>query len=237
MSDLEACPTCGKPVMGETALVAHLEFSHDIDDPHEYLRSLEAPEPGRDWAPILRWGGVGAASLAALVIAVVAIGLLSGDSSADVAASEGATTTTAAVPETTAAPTTTAPPTTTVPPTTAAPTTTTTAPPVTQPAKAPAGGDVDTGDFRKPFLRDARIVACEAGGDADRHEIGFSFTGARDIVFDGVGFPDDTGDGAHTMVHRAAPGSTGYVDHVSVADGDGNEYQVPITPPLYFQAC
>jgi hypothetical protein len=238
MSEFDGCPNCAKPVMGRTALLAHLEFSHGITDPHEYLVSLEAPPPGRDWKPILRWGGIGAGALAALVGAAVFVAG-SGDSPTAVAAAGSeSTTTVATVPSTTAAPTTTAPPTTTTPPTTVPPTTAppTTAPPA-KPVKAPSGGAVDADAFRAPFLNDAHVVSCTPGEDTDRYEVGFSLSGARDIVFGGVGYPGDTGNGDQVIVREAPTGSTGYLDHVTVADGGGSEHRIEITPPLYLAGC
>ncbi len=39
----ETCPLCEKPVMGDTALLGHLEFGHDIADPAGYVDQLRNP--------------------------------------------------------------------------------------------------------------------------------------------------------------------------------------------------
>ncbi len=44
------CPQCDKPVMGPTALLAHLEFSHGVEDPIGYLLELQAPDRPRRWS-------------------------------------------------------------------------------------------------------------------------------------------------------------------------------------------
>lgn len=235
--DLTACPICEKAVVGHTALLGHLEFSHEVIDGEAFLQSLGDPEPVRSWGPIIRWGAI--ALGAVLGIALVATVLLGGadDGATPVAAAGTAssttqpesdesgdqtTTTTSTVPPTTAAPTTTTPPTTTS-------TTTSTVPPERDP--------VDAADFRKPFVTGAAVASCTSDGTTDRYTVAFTFSGAREIVLDGVGFPGDSGDGDHEIEHEAPAGSTGYLDHVNVADGAGDVQRADITPPLYLGGC
>ncbi len=228
MGDVDGCPTCGKPVMGRTALLAHLEFSHGVDDPVGHLLALETPDrPAREWKPYAAWGAAAVVVLAVIVGGVVVLGGSSGD--ADLAAAGVETAAATPMPSTTAAPSTTLAPTTTVPPTTVPPTT------------APPATGLDDGtvgvEFRRPFLRDAHVVGCAPGGDGDRYTLGFVLSGAHDIVLGGVHFPDRTGDGAQTVDQIIASGSTAYIDRVQVFDGGGTAHVVTVTPPVYLGGC
>lgn len=228
----DGCPLCEKPVMGRTALLGHLEFGHDIADPEAYLASIEQPGTARKRS---RPGGAGGATrvlaVVLLLMALAAAGWygsqeLLADDDAEVAAdatdddpSERTTTTTTA-----SAPT-------AVPQTTAAPTTTTTTTTTT----------ATTGDeelpFRAPFLDDAETTGCTTQGDVDVHEFRFRFSGARNITFDGVFYPDETGNGERTSTHELPSGSTTYLDRVVVLDPSGGEHHVEISPPLYLGSC
>lgn len=231
----EQCPTCGKPVMGRTALLAHLEFSHEVAAPQDFLRALEhPPRERRNWQPILKLSGVVVASVALAVGGFVVVsGASNGDAAVDAAASDTGGPTTA--PSTTEASTTTQPTT-----TTAAPTTTTTVAPTTVPTTTqvlPRDAELAEEDFRKPFLRDAHVVLCRSSGGQDVYRVGFTLSGSRDIVLDGDAYPDRTGDGLHVVDRPIAAGSTTYLDEILVADGGGTEHAVPVTPPLYLGGC
>ncbi|WP_436794264.1 hypothetical protein [Actinospongicola halichondriae] len=240
MGDFDQCPTCAKPVMGRTALLAHLEFSHGVADPIEHLLELERPDrPDRDWTRLARRGGVVVAGIAgAAVVAILAVGAI--DGSDEPGQDLAATVAPAAADAPPEDPTSTLAPTTTVPPTTAAPPTTvvaTTAPPTTTTAPALPKSEAVGDDFRKPFLRDAQVVSCAAADGDDVYVVGFTFSGALDIVLDGVGYPGSSGDGDHVIEHRIPSGSTAYLDRIDVADGGGTLHIVDITPPLYLGGC
>lgn len=330
MGDFEGCPSCEKPVMGRTALLAHLEFSHDIEDPIGYLLDLEQParpsrfrrlkraerrtrperskaptrperlpppersepepprhpkpaerpeasripeapqspetsqspeapqspetsesptrfkrperpaRPKRDSRPLLTWGSGALVAVAVVVAGVLAMTGSSADGTdgVPVAAGESASVTspsedpapTSDPPSATA--TTTAPPT-TAPPTTDAPPPTTSAPPTTR----PAAGAVALEDFRKPFLLDAHVVTCAPSGAEDVYTVGFTLSGAREIILDGEAFPGKSADGDHEARHAVPAGSTGYLDRITVLDGAGAEHAVDVSPPLYLGGC
>lgn len=233
MSGSDGCPLCDKPVMGRTALLGHLEFGHDIADPEAYLASIEQPSPSRRRSPLSGSGATRALVVVLVLVVVVAAGWygsqeLLADDDAEVASdAPSERTTTTAASATTTAPETTAAPTTT---TTAAPTTTTTT------AAPAATGDEDL-SFRPPFLTDAETIGCTTQGSVDVHEFRFRFSGARNITFDGVFYPDDTGDGERTSTHELPSGSTTYLDRVVVLDPSGGEHHVEISPPLYLGGC
>lgn len=245
----EECPLCGKPVMGRTALLGHLEFGHDVADPGPYLEQLLRPDEhrrrrGPGMRALARRGGVPLAGLALVAGALLAYQQLVVESPADTAAADTIDTADEAVADrsdaveaavsptiapvdpttSTAAPTTAAAITsTTTPPTTAAPTTTTA-----------ARSDLE---FRKPFLVDASHEGCHVRDGQAVHTISFTFSGSRNITFDGEFFPDRTGDGPHTTAHPVAVGTKGYLDHVVVSDPDGEGHEVAISPPVYLGGC
>lgn len=236
-SGSDGCPLCDKPVMGRTALLGHLEFGHDIADPEAYLARIEQPGPSRRRAPL---GGSGATRALAVVLVLAALvgggwygsqALLADDDAELASDAPSERTTTTAASATTAAPETTAAPTTT---TTAVPTTTTTT--MTTTAATTAAGDEDLA-FRPPFLTDAETTGCTTQGDVDVHDFRFRFSGARNITFDGVFYPDDTGNGERTSTHELPSGSTTYLDRVVVLDPSGGEHHVEISPPLYLGSC
>ena len=242
--DLGACPVCEKDVVGHAALLAHLEFSHQVADGEGFLRSLGAPASARPWSSMIRRAAVGAAAVAVAVVGVVAAAsvLLGGadEGPTPVAAAEatetppdpGAAPPTPSTTTTTTVVPTTAPPTTAVAPTTTPPTSSTTTTTTTEPVDA-----VDPTAFRKPFVTDAVVASCTSDGAIDRYVVSVTFSGAREIVFDGIGFPDETGDGGHEIVHETAAGTGGYLDHVTVADGAGEDHRADIAPPLYLGGC
>lgn len=245
MSSEDGCPLCGKPVLGRSALLGHLEFAHDIDAPAAFLEELLRPD-----APARRRGaGLGAlARRAAPVLAVAALAAISFvgyqelvvDGDADTAAAQAsdpgpsATTTVAAEPATSAAP----PPTTTTPTTTTAPPATTTTAPAPTTA-APTTTAIDRGDleFRKPFLVDARHEGCRVEDGMARHTVSFSFSGSRNITFEGEFLPDRTGDGPHTTTQAVPAGTRRYLDHVVVLDPAGEPHEVEVSPPVYLGSC
>ncbi|HEU5081898.1 MAG TPA: hypothetical protein VFU14_01050 [Acidimicrobiales bacterium] len=244
MSSEDGCPLCGKPVLGRTALLGHLEFAHEVDDPGSFLEELLRPD-----APARRRLPVGAAARrAGPVLAVAALvgasfvgyRQLVVESSADTAAAQAAdaeaTTTTTAVPA--AAPTTVAPSTSTTAAPTTTTTTTTTAPPptTTTTTSTPAAPRSDL-EFRKPFLVDAGHDGCRVVDGQAVHTISFTFSGSRNITFDGVFHPDRTGDGRQTTTHAVPAGTRGYLDHVVVLDPAGDAHDVGISPPIYLAAC
>ena len=236
----DGCPLCDKPVMGRTALLGHLEFGHDIADPEAYLARLEQPERSRR----SRSGAGGRlAKIVAGIVVVAALGVgallafqaASGD--ADVASGPGGSTTTVA-PTTTAAPSTTAPAEapTSAPATTEAPAPTTTATTASTTTTAAPAVREDA-PFRAPFLLNAETIGCTTKGGVDVHEFRFEFSGALNITFDGVFYPDDSGDGVRTSTHEIPAGSSTYLDEVVVLDPAGGEHPVKISPPLYLGSC
>lgn len=236
------CPECGKPVMARAALLDHLEFSHTIEDPDAYLRALEQPAPSsRDWSAILRPVAVGVAAVAVVIGAGVAFASSGSGGGDDVAAGDPdqATVTsaapvdpTASAPETTTT-TTTAPPTTT----TAAPTTTSTNAAPTTTTTTADGGDLSAAAFRRPFLRDAEVLDCEPSGAGAVYTLRFVLSGARDVVVDGVAYPDDSADGPHVIELDVSRRSATYADHIDVFDADGTAHPVAINPPAYLAGC
>lgn len=248
MSSEDGCPLCGKPVLGRTALLGHLEFAHEVDDPGSFLEELLRPDaPARRRLPVgglaRRAGPVLAVAVLGGAAAFVGYQQLVVERGADTAAAQAsdvdATPTTSAEPaaasttvapstSTTAAPTATPP----TPPTTT--TTTTAAPsPTTSTATAP-GRDVE---FRKPFLVDASHDGCRVVDGQAVHTISFTFSGSRNITFDGVFHPDRSGDGHHSTTHAVPAGTRGYLDRVAVLDPDGAAHDVEVSPPIYLGAC
>ncbi len=148
----------------------------------------------------------------------------------------GGSTTTVA-PTTTASPSTTARPEapTSAPVTAEAPAPTTTATTTTPTTAAPAASE--DAPFRAPFLLNAETTGCTTEGGVDVHEFRFEFSGALNIAFDGVFYPDDSGDGVRTSTHEIPAGSSTYLDEVVVLDPAGNEHPVKISPPLYLGSC
>lgn len=248
MSSEDGCPLCGKPVLGRTALLGHLEFAHEVDDPGSFLEELLRPDaPARRRLPIGAMARRAAPVLAAAALAgasFVGYRQLVVERSADTAAAQApddapATTAEPAAAPTTVAPTTAAPSTsTTAAPTTT--TTTTTSPPTTTSTTtttSPAAAPRSDLEFRKPFLVDAAHDACRVVDGQAVHTISFSFSGSRNITFDGVFHPDRTGDGRHTTTHAVPVGTRGYLDHVVVLDPAGDAHDVEISPPIYLAAC
>ncbi len=288
MDEIDGCPLCDKPVVGETALHGHLEFGHDIADPAEYLARLRAPvteKKGRRSARRAERkasGGGGKASGDASRASADAggrrgrraaaraeedrsertlPGWSSSPSSPSGASSDG-------LPEIPAAPAT---------------------PSVTMPSlddgrrrpgalvgvavaavalavggyvawstlladgddatsagaesadgdapSDPSSPDPATADFRAPFLLDAAALGCTVEGDVALQEVGFRFSGARDITFDGTFYPGESGDGPRTTVHRLPAGTSTYLDEVVVTDPSGGTHAVAISPPLRLPGC
>ena len=240
------CPLCGKAVMGDTALIGHLEFGHDIAAPEAYLEQLRRPaDTKRTLAlgPLVRRAGIAVGALALAGAAFLGYQQLVVDGDSDVAAADAGPATTSALeaPTTTAPPTTDtteppatteAPTTTSAPTTTAAPTTTTTTTEAT-PAAAPTA-DLE---FRRPFLVDASHDGCSVRGSEAVHAISFRFSGSRNITFDGRFYPDETGDGPRETTHAVPAGATGYLDHVVVQDPAGTGHKVAISPPIHLGTC
>lgn len=242
MTEFDRCPSCDKPVQSRVALLDHLEFGHQIEDPVGYMLDLQhVPRRRYDRRPLFAWAGVVAVILAAVVGGIAALSGAGPDDEPDLAAASSG----AVVDDPTSTPTTDAPPTTAAPdveasasttvPTTAAP------PPTTPPAAtAPsptAAEPVPAASFRKPFLGDASVVSCSTVGAEDVYVVGFTLSGARDIVLGGESFLGDSGDGAHEILHATPSGTTGWLDRIVVTDGDGDEHVVPITPPLHLGGC
>lgn len=235
MTEFDRCPSCDKPVLGRVALLDHLEFGHQIEDPVGFMLELqEVPRRRYDRRPMFAWAGVVAVIVAVLVGGVVALSRSGPDGDPDLAAASSgpdalASTTSSAPSSTTTAAPAEPPPSTVAPPTTAA-RTPTTAPPDTV-APVPAAS------FRKPFLADAHIVACSTVGTEDVYVVGFDLSGARDIVLDGEAFPGASGDGPREIRHATPTGTIGWLDRIVVTDGAGDEHAVPITPPLHLGGC
>lgn len=320
----ETCPQCDKTVMGRSALLAHLEFSHGVDDPAAYLaelfappkrqrrwhRSSQAPEaaapevappaptpsafsdlepvpapalasvPDAEPAPTevpatvvaprlppvpapdpvaprperrrtprpedvdevsgarrwVLWGAIAAAN----VVLVAGVFLLTGgdgDGAADGPA-DGVVAASAQEPtddpeDGPAAPDADDPADGTP---TSVPSTTTDGGDGSVPAQAATGG-ISAGDFRAPFVVDAGVESCTSTGSEDVYALSITFSGARDIVFDGTPHPGRGGDGEHTVTHRQATGSKSYFDHVEVADAAGTVFRIDLTPPVYLGGC
>lgn len=229
----QTCPMCAKAVMGRSALMGHLEFSHDVEDPATYLDELEHPPKERRDLRRLRTGALLTANVVLVVVALSVGGALG---SADASETSIGSSPSTAPPS--AAPPATDPPETTVPPTTTVPTTTTVPPATTVSSTMPTSEvALSVADFRKPFLLDAEVIGCEAAAGVDTYEIGFVLSGARNVVLDGTPYPDDTGDGEHVVRHQLPSGSVTYLDRVDVADGAGNLHRVEITPPVRLARC
>lgn len=225
-SEVNGCPLCDKPVMGRTALLGHLEFGHDIADPEAYLASLEQPAPsrrGRGGAALGRRAAVLVVLAAVVGVAVLGAQQLLADdatvSADDGAAADPVTTTSVAPAPTTAA---------TTPSSTS--TTTTVAPATTA---APAE-DVA---FRPPFALEPEVTGCTRAGDVAVHEFRVRFSGALNITFDGVFYPDDSGNGVRTSTHELPAGASTYLDQLVVTDPSGGEHEVELSPPLYLAGC
>lgn len=246
MSSEDRCPLCGKPVLGRTALLGHLEFAHEVDDPGSFLEDLLRPDAPARRVPI---GALARRARVPLVVAALAGAAFVGyqhlvvDRDADTAAQgadDGAAMPASAEPAaaspTVAPPTSTtaelAPTTTSAPPSTTTTTSTTTS--TSTSTTAAPRGDLE---FRKPFLVDASHDGCQVVDGQAVHTISFSFSGSRNITFDGVFHPDRTGDGAHTTTHAVPVGTRGYLDHVVVLHPDGEPHDVEVSPPIYLGAC
>lgn len=243
----DGCPLCGKPVVGDTALLGHLEFGHDLEDPAAYLAQLRAPAQqkrslGTGARRILRAAGTALVVLALAGGALVGYQRLVVEADADTAAAD-TTPTTAPAGSTDDAPaeeptSTTAPAsTTTAPPTTAPATTVATTQPTTTTTTTPAPVAPSDAEFRRPFLLDPAHEGCARRDGKDVHTLSFRFSGSLNITFEGRFHPDRTGDGPHTTTHVVPAGTTGYVDHVVVADPAGAEHEVPVSPPIYLTGC
>ena len=187
-----------------------------------------------DRRPMLAWAGVVTAILAIVVGGIGALSGADGDDDPDLAAASSDPADVAPTSSsTTSAPSAPAEVTSTTTPatTTTLPMTTTTLAPTTVPTSVPVAS------FRKPFLVDAHVASCSTVGAEDVYVVGFSLSGARDIVLGGQAFLGGSGDGAHEIRHSAPAGSTGWLDRITVADGLGDDHAVPITPPLYLGGC
>lgn len=235
MTEFERCPSCDKPVQSRVALLDHLEFGHGIEDPVGHVLELQhVPRRRYDRRPMLAWAGVVTAILAAVVGGIAALSGAGPDDDPDLAAASSdpvvaPTDTTATAPAPPPEPVETT--------TTAAPAPTTTASPVTSPPTTVAATPVPAASFRKPFLRDAHVVSCTTVGVEDVYVVGFSLSGARDIVLGGEAFLGGSGDGAHAIRHAEPAGTTGWLDRIVVVDGAGGEHAVPINPPLHLGGC
>lgn len=241
MTDQERCPSCDKPVQSPVALLDHLEFGHQIEDPVGYLLELRhVPRRKYDRRPMLAWTGVVALLLAAVVGSIAALSGAGDGGSPDLAAvsSEPSAPAPTAQPDGPTPSTATAPAsvattiTTTV--TVAAPTTTATTVPAAPPTSE---AQLAASDFRKPFLRDAHVVDCTTVGADDVYVVGFTLSGARDIVLGDEVLAGRSGDGDHEIEHAIPAGSTGWLDRIEVADGAGVGHAVSVTPPLFLGGC
>jgi hypothetical protein len=238
MTERDCCPVCAKPVASSSALAAHLEFAHDVSDPDGYLAALDQPPKVRR-RPVPGRRSILAASAVVAVGALLAgaVTLLSGGEDETALAAGTSASTTTPKPPTTAAPPTAVPATvaettTTEPPATTAPTTT--SPPTTTsaPPEEPASGP-----FRRPFVTDARVKSCTLDGGVYVYEIALTLSGSRNIVLGGELLPGSSGDGDQTIEHEVPSGTTGYLDHVDVADAAGNSHELDILPALHLPGC
>ena len=233
MTEFDRCPSCDKPVQSRVALLDHLEFGHGVEDPVGHVLELQhVPRRKYDRRPMFAWAGVVAAILAIVVGGIGALSGAGGDDDPDLAAASSDPADVAPTSSsTTSAPSAPAEVTSTTTPATTTTLPTTTLAPTTVPTSVPVAS------FRKPFLVDAHVVSCSTVGTEDVYVVGFTLSGARDIVLGGESFLGDSGDGAHEILHATPSGTTGWLDRIVVTDGDGDEHVVPITPPLHLGGC